>query len=1099
MATTNQERIGRGLETLAKGLEPKVVHALQQQLGSGWWDVIDRDAIAAGISRGVGTNFSDPQFLLNAIAHQWQRVFSRTLGKAERAYVNELQEVRNRWAHPRVDRPFTTSDTERALDTMSRLAAAMGCPEQEEELRRMRGEVLRAQYDAATRQQAARQATLPLAGTDAAAGLTPWREVIVPHPDVQRGAYLQAEFAADLGQVVEGQASAEYLDPRQFFARTYLTVGLTDLLVGALQRLSGAGGEPVVELQTNFGGGKTHSMLALYHLVSGVAADTLPGIEPILARAGVADVPRVKRAVLVGTRHGPAEGVVRDGRRINTLWGNLAWQLGGAEAFERLRASDEARVSPGADILAGILTDFGPALILIDEWVTFVRQLWSDDTLRAGSFDANLSFAQSLTEAAKQAPRALLVASLPSSDIEIGGEGGRTALTRLQNTFGRVQSPWRPASAEEGFEIVRRRLFEPVPADRAPVRDAVIQRFADMYARGTGDFPAVTREAAYQRRMTAAYPIHPELFDRLYEDWSTLERFQRTRGVLRLMASVIHALWIRNERSPLIMPSSLPLDEQAVQTEATRYLEDAWVPVIESDIDGPNSLPITLDKGDGSLGRYSAARRVARTIYLGSAATQQAANRGVDARSVKLGSVLPGESAGTYGDALRQLAEQATYLYDQNGRYWYSTQPSVARLARDRAEQLAPEVVDEAIRRELRERHADRPPFARLHAAPRSPADVPDEDSVALVVLGPEVSHSSRSGESSAIKAARDILDGRGPGPRHHRNMLVFLAAESARLEELRDGVRQHLAWRSIQEDQRTLTLDSFQERQIETRVADTAKAVTLRVGETYSWLLVPTQTQPTGPVTIVPIKASTSEGLAARAAAKLTANGSFIVAYGGGNLQMQLAAFPDIWRDGDVGVRQLWDYFSTYVYLPRLRDVSVLLGAIENGAGGFSWRGNFAYAQGKDEGGRYIGLTVARPFAPVADGRSLVVKPDIAEAQLEGEEAGDAPRPPKQVVDGAPGLDGGPDVDDAPRAPARAHEFSGAVEIRDPRRAIPELTTLAQEILAPFAASTEVSLKVEVHITARHRGEGFDDTTVRNVSENARTLRFRDFDWDEG
>ena len=393
-------------------------------------------------------------------------------------------------------------------------------------------------------------------------------------------------------------------------------------------------------------------------------------------------------------------------------------------------------------------------------------------------------------------PASLLVASLPSSDIEIGGEGGRISLERLQNTFGRVQSPWRPASTEEGFEIVRRRLFEPMPADKIPARDAVIQRFADMYARQTGDFPAEAREAAYQRRMQAAYPIHPELFDRLYKDWSTLERFQRTRGVLRLMAAVIHELFEREDRSPMILPSSLPIDEPAVQSELTRYLEDAWLPVIETDVDGPGSLPLTLDRDNAaSLGRYSAARRVARTIYLGSAATIGTASRGIDDRAIKLGSVLQGESAGTYGDALRMMSERATHLYDQDGRYWFSTQPSVNRLAKDRAEQLHAEVVDEEIRKRLAKHAAlDRGQFARVHAAPRSGADVPDEDSVALVLLGPEVSHSSRSDDSRARQAARDLLDTRGAGPRRNRNMLVFLAAEPARLEELRAGVRGWLA-----------------------------------------------------------------------------------------------------------------------------------------------------------------------------------------------------------------------------------------------------------------------------------------------------------------
>ena len=206
--------------------------------------------------------------------------------------------------------------------------------------------------------------------------------------------------------------------------------------------------------------------------------------------------------------------------------------------------------------------------------------------------------------------------------MEVGGQRGRAALDRLRNVVGRVESSWRPASAEEGFEIVRRRLFEPL-VDQAQfvARDAVARAFCDLYRTQHQEFPPECRDADYEKRMQAAYPIHPEIFDRLYTDWSTLVKFQRTRGVLRLMAAVIHSLWEKGDRNPLILPANIPIDDPRVQFELTRYLSDNWVPVIEKDVDGPNALPLRIDGEVPNLGKFAACRRVARTIYLGSAPT----------------------------------------------------------------------------------------------------------------------------------------------------------------------------------------------------------------------------------------------------------------------------------------------------------------------------------------------------------------------------------------------------------------------------------------------------------------------------------------------
>ncbi len=321
-----------------------------------------------------------------------------------------------------------------------------------------------------------------------------------------------------------------------------------------------------LELQTNFGGGKTHTLLALYHLFSDASAHTLPGAEPLLREVGVDEAPVARRVVLGGIVLSPGQPSIKpDGTRVCTMWGELAWQLGGAEGYATVAEADARAVSPGSEALRALFERAAPCLVLIDEWLAFVRQTYNVDGLSGGSFDANISFAQALTEAARQTTRTLVVASIPASDNEIGGEGGRMALERLKNVFSRVESSWRPASAEEGFEIVRRCLFQPITDPTAyAARDAVVRAFAQLYQAQAPEFPQTTREGAYQRRLEAAYPIHPELFDRLYNDWSTLDKFQRTRGVLRLMAAVIHELWERQDGALLILPASIPIDAPAV-------------------------------------------------------------------------------------------------------------------------------------------------------------------------------------------------------------------------------------------------------------------------------------------------------------------------------------------------------------------------------------------------------------------------------------------------------------------------------------------------------------------------------------------------------
>lgn len=610
MALSNNERLAKALDIFRTGLATFVERELQQSFTQGR---IQHQLVVSFLEDRMYASKSildwDVAGLISVMIGTWDIVFKQTLGAAERSYLHEIRIARNRWAH---QEPCSSDDTMRYLDSMERVLTAVSASTHAQEINRHRQELMRTVFAEQAR-TASRRAN---ANIESSGGLPAWRDVVAPHPDVASGRYQQAEFAADLWQVHIGEGSDEYRNPVEFFRRTYLTESLSQLLTNAVQRIRGNGGDPVIQLQTNFGGGKTHSMLALYHLFGGSNLSQLAGVDELVSKIQVSSVPAVRRVVLVGNKISPGNPVVKpDGTVVRTLWGELAYQLGGAKAYATIQADDERATNPG-DRLRQLFVDHGPCLVLIDEWVAYARQLHDDGRLPAGTFETQFTFAQSLTEAAKLAPACLLVVSLPASDtavaddIEVGGIRGRDALERLRNVVGRLDNVWRPASAEEGFEIVRRRLFNPLTSDQFRQRDMVARAFVDWYRHHPSEFPGECAEADYEQRIIKAFPIHPEVFDRLYKDWSTLAKFQRTRGVLRLMAAVIHCLWDDGDKNPLILPATIPIDDPRVQYELTRYLPDQWAPIIERDVDGAQSLPRKIDNERPQLGRYQATRRI---------------------------------------------------------------------------------------------------------------------------------------------------------------------------------------------------------------------------------------------------------------------------------------------------------------------------------------------------------------------------------------------------------------------------------------------------------------------------------------------------------
>jgi len=523
------------------------------------------------------------------------------------------------------------------------------------------------------------------------------------------------------------------------------------------------------------------------------------------------------------------------------------------------------------------------------------------------------------------------------------------------------------------------------------------------------------------------------------------------------------------------------------------------VPVIEKDVDGGNSLPLRLDGELPNLGKFAACRRVARTIYLGSAPLTKAAHRGLEDRQVKLGCVMPGESPAVFGDALRRLAGAATYLYQDGPRYWYSTQPTVTKLAEDRAEQLKrdPDKVIHELNLRVRKDLERKGDFSRIHPIPQSGQDVPDDLDARLVVLGVEHPYSKEPGSAAEI-AAKAVLDSRGSTPRLYRNTLVFLAADKTRLQDLDEAARKYLAWESIVAEKVTLNLDPQQVKQAETQKTAADGAVTARLPETYQWLLVPLQTTPQSPIEWQAMRLSGQDALAVRASKKLKNDELLITSFASTRLRMELDRVP-LWRGDHVTVKQLVEDFACYPYLPRLKDSGVLLGAIRDGLTLLTWmREAFGFADSFDESeGRYRGLRAGQ-IVPLTDANTpgLLVKPEVALRQLEAEK----PQPPTAVPpigptgggEGttAPGLVVGPTGTPTPTPPTpQPKRFHGTVSL-DPARVGRDASYIADEVIAHLAGLVGSRVKVTLEIEAEIP-TGAPDHVVRTVTENSVTLKF--------
>lgn len=940
--------------------------------------------------------------------------------------------------------------------------------------------------------------------------LKPWREVIVPHPDVLNGTFQQSEFAADLTAVISGKATPEYGDAQAFYERTFITEGMGRLLTQVSQRLNGKGGEPVIQLQTAFGGGKTHTLLAVYHLASRKCAlGNLTGISALLDQTGLMDVPQAQIAVLDGTAHAPGQPWKHGKQTIRTLWGELAWQLGKAEGFALVRESDENGTSPGKDVLCTLLTRFAPCVVLLDELVVYIRQFVESQPLSGGTYDSNLSFVQSLTEAAKLVPNAVVLASLPESDSQAGGPRGVAALKALEGVFNRVQALWKTVAPEEAFEIVRRRLFEPIRDAKA--RDQVCRAFAETYVSEGTKMPQETHESRYFDRMMQSYPIHPEVFAQLYEEWTTIDGFQRTRGVLKLMAKVIYRLWQDNNNDLMILPGSLPLYDSSARNELIYYLGPGWDPVMDRDIDGERAETTMLDTRETRFGSLQAARRVARTVFLGSAPSSvnaKAGTRGIDRGRVLLGCLQPGQASSLYIDALRRLADQLHYMTSSGDRaqdatrYWFDTRANLRREMEERKKRFEDKKeVRGRMAEVLKKLTAGATFFDGVHVfTPHS--DVPDDSALRLVLLAPEQFY-AREEQRLAFDGVLEFVKNNGTKPRCRGNRLIFVAPDHGALTRFFDCIRMYLAWNSIVEDVAAmrLVLDNLQAEQAKKELRAAEDVLPRVARETYKWLLCPSQDTPTGKPLVEAFPLNTSGAALGPELERVCLDNELVIStWSPIHLRAKLKEL--YWKADKFAVKAVdfWEDTLRYQYLPRLKDRGVLAQAIVKGAGTRDFFGT-AYGQ---TGSVYEGFKMGDSNVQFDD-TLLLIDPQAASQYAENLPAGNPQSGsassgnavsgpiPGFVLPVGTGVSGAAEPAANPVVKSRA--FYGSVDVQAATAKV-RLVQLADEIVSVLSSDPNANVKITVEIAADFN-TGASDQVKRAVSENATNLGFKTKNWE--
>ncbi|MGQ9799270.1 MAG: ATP-binding protein [Ignavibacterium sp.] len=587
--------------------------------------------------------------------------------------------------------------------------------------------------------------------------MKPFTMIARPHQDILEGRLTMDVFAADLWEVFQGRAPDEYKDPELFFRKTYLTYGLKNLFDITEKRLKGNGGDPVIQLQTPFGGGKTHSLIALYHK---------------------AKEWNVKVIVIDGTTLDANE---------TTLWGEMERQLTGK--VEKLKGE----TSPGREKLIELFSKNQPLLILMDEVLEYTTK--ASGIKLAGNTNMSsqvLAFMQELTGAVATLDKSLLILTLPSSTLEHNDENIETLFQKLQKITGRMERIYTPVAEEEIADVINRRLFSEINEKEAKI---TIEEFID-YAEKEKIFPEGNQKATYREKFLKSFPFQPEVIEVLYKRWGSFPTFQRTRGVLRILALVVYSL--KDSKNPFIRLSDFPLDNEDLKRELIKYIGSEYDGIIYADITSSDSGAKKVDKNLGAA--YTAHKfgtKISTAIFMMS--FSGGTEREATINDIKLACANPEMPSAIISEAVSRLKDELFYLSD-NGLYFQNI-PNLNRILLMKMESIENIEQEEKglLAKNLSKNYFD------VYIWPSNSRDIPDTKKLKLVVL-----------RNCDLK--KEFLENCGERPRVYKNTLIFLCPLDSERTSFENSVKRNLAWQII-ENEKTFRLTDDQKKELKERV----------------------------------------------------------------------------------------------------------------------------------------------------------------------------------------------------------------------------------------------------------------------------------------
>lgn len=838
-SSLQKDNLSKALGLFLEAFRPYVVSVLMKEHGEeGWQGVFESELLPEqqriwdrGLNQGTAPEkLIDFGHLKNfAIKHKdlIKDDFKRKTNDVI-TWLGEITDVRNKCNHYQ---ELDDIEVRRTYDSMTLIARTLGMTELEEELTLL-------QKPQEVAEEKPKKKT-----TAAAPTLQPWFQVVRPQFDIRQGKLDESVFAANVAEVALGTGPEVYQNASLFFSKTFFTQGLRTVARRVIKGLNGEedAENRVISLQTGFGGGKTHILISLYHLGrSGKKGKDIALIKELFSTTSVPTFNQANIAVFTNTTNDPAQGrTTSDGTRIRTMWGEIAYQLGGKAAYEIIKPNDESRTAP-AGLFKKVLEHCKPALILVDELADYCVKASAQQVVSSNLSDQTISFIQELSEAVAATNNCVLVATLPASETEVASspQAGQI-LTSLQNRLGRVGADTKPVADDEIYEVIRRRLFEDLVETEAI--DQVLGAYNSLYQELKIELPSHAVRTEYKERLKKSYPFHPELIDVFKVRWASHHDFQRTRGVLRLLASIVSDLWKRQHnligRNLLIHTGDVNFENlDALSGQLKKLYGNGYDAVISADVSGSSSNANKVDDEKPEFGNSNLTKSIASTILLNSFGGD-GPNKGPTVSDIKLSVMKPNDfSHFTVNAALQELEGKAHFLYysttgASGKRYWFHTKPNINILITQAKNDIQASEVEAEIERRVKQRTDGITAFKIMV----NPGDeIPEQTRPALIILHPRYSANPAVVNGNTKPIIEKIATKKGNSERKYRNTILFLICSEQAIGKLQSDTRDYLACVKIRQEYHT-QLELEQKQEIQRRMEEAARQTESSIVVAYS------------------------------------------------------------------------------------------------------------------------------------------------------------------------------------------------------------------------------------------------------------------------